>query len=328
MNTMLTICIPTYNRSAELYETLCAFLPQVSKYSIEICVSDNSENEETEQMVMAFASKYPYIRYHRNSSNVGMERNFCAAIAMAQSNYAWLFGDDDLPLSDAVETIYGQLIYEPAAVLLNYCVMTMDMKPTKNKYPVGIIEDRWYSEPDQFLKDLAGHSTFIGTFVVRKTLWDLVNKERYQDTGFNNVGILLEMLLQTGARALFLARPLIAYRLGNASWYANYMTLLFQGWPKMIQLLPADYSQSAKEIAVFSISCRYMNLRALLRLRMNGYLNIGTFRELVLPFWLERTHRYGCAGRLLLMAAICLFIPPICIRFSWQMYRFLNRLNQ
>jgi len=48
----LSICIPTYNRAKELDECLSCIVPQImDKDSIEIVISDNNSDDNTEQII-------------------------------------------------------------------------------------------------------------------------------------------------------------------------------------------------------------------------------------------------------------------------------------
>jgi glycosyltransferase involved in cell wall biosynthesis len=70
----------------------------------QVCISDNCSTDETEQVVSAARGKIP-IKYIKNSKNFGPTQNFLNVVAMADGEFAWLIGDDDLLLPDAIERI-------------------------------------------------------------------------------------------------------------------------------------------------------------------------------------------------------------------------------
>ena len=99
----LSICIPTYNRASHLANCLhsianCGARPGVD---FEVCVSDNGSTDGTAEVVAAAQRVFP-IRYRRNETNLGIPRNFLAVVDMAQGEFAWLLGDDDLVVPGAI----------------------------------------------------------------------------------------------------------------------------------------------------------------------------------------------------------------------------------
>jgi glycosyltransferase involved in cell wall biosynthesis len=90
---MLTIGIPTYNRSAFLRAALASALQQTSK-EVKIVVLDNASTDDTEKMVREYG---PRVRYERNTSNIGLNANFNRLVEYCDTEYfSWLQDDDCL----------------------------------------------------------------------------------------------------------------------------------------------------------------------------------------------------------------------------------------
>lgn len=104
----ISICIPTYNRSKHLQNCLHSIFSNqsISEIEFEVCVSDNCSTDNTEEVVQAISKKYP-IKYNRNPSNLGIPRNFLKVVSMAEGEFVWLIGDDDLLLPNALEQLNG-----------------------------------------------------------------------------------------------------------------------------------------------------------------------------------------------------------------------------
>lgn len=102
----ISICVPTFNRAGHLANCLQSIAQSaaISKIGFEVCVSDNCSNDGTESVVH-HAQKFFPIKYHRNPSNLGITRNFLNVVEMAQGEFVWLIGDDDLLLPEALGTI-------------------------------------------------------------------------------------------------------------------------------------------------------------------------------------------------------------------------------
>lgn len=108
---LLSICIPTYNRSSNLDRCLHAILSQLKDdSSVEVLVSDNASTDDTPEIVRRYAARYPYLKYSRNSENIGADRNIYHVMRQAHGSFIKMQGDDDyfvegtlIPLIDIVK---------------------------------------------------------------------------------------------------------------------------------------------------------------------------------------------------------------------------------
>ena len=99
----ISICIPTYNRADHLINCLESIVLNKNSSSIEyeVCISDNFSNDNTEEVVQSFQKKIP-INYFKNSSNIGRVSNYLNVVNIANGDFIWMIGDDDLLLSNAI----------------------------------------------------------------------------------------------------------------------------------------------------------------------------------------------------------------------------------
>jgi glycosyltransferase involved in cell wall biosynthesis len=102
----ISICISTYNRAVHLLNCLNSIILNKGRFAIdfEVCVSDNSSTDETEEVVCR-AQEYMEIKYQKNPQNLGATKNFLSVVEMADSEFVWLLGDDDLLMPYALEEI-------------------------------------------------------------------------------------------------------------------------------------------------------------------------------------------------------------------------------
>jgi glycosyltransferase involved in cell wall biosynthesis len=104
MNTaqpLVTIGIPTYNRAdSYLKKTIHSALRQTYR-NIEIIISDNCSNDDTENVVKSFPDSR--IRYFRQEVNIGPIENYNFCLSKANGDYFLLLHDDDLIDEDFVE---------------------------------------------------------------------------------------------------------------------------------------------------------------------------------------------------------------------------------
>jgi glycosyltransferase involved in cell wall biosynthesis len=106
---LVTIGIPTYNRSdSYLRETLSSALNQTYD-NIEIIVSDNCSSDGTENYVRGLNN--PRIRYFRHDTNIGPHNNFNYCLKQSRGAYFLLLHDDDLIDGDFVESCMAHANY-------------------------------------------------------------------------------------------------------------------------------------------------------------------------------------------------------------------------
>ena len=103
----ISICIPTYNRATHLANCLRSIISNKSKSSIDfqVCVSDNCSTDETEDVVRRAQASIA-IKYKKNHRNLGMAKNILNVVEMADGEFVWIIGDDDLLLPNAIEELH------------------------------------------------------------------------------------------------------------------------------------------------------------------------------------------------------------------------------
>ena len=125
----ISILIPTYNRANFLEHALNSITGQIEK-DVECVIFDNASNDNTEEIVQKFQSKYPYIRYYKNDSNVGPDQNLVNCIEHAQGEYVWCFGDDDRMQNGAISSVLNviETNKDLALIYVNYSAFDKEFK--------------------------------------------------------------------------------------------------------------------------------------------------------------------------------------------------------
>lgn len=110
MRRLLTIAIPTFNRSAKVARAVRMFIQQIEKArltgSVGILVSNNASTDDTAAVMESLAATWPHgLEFVTQPANLGLDGNMAFLFEHCRSRYMWLFGDDDLPLEGAVERV-------------------------------------------------------------------------------------------------------------------------------------------------------------------------------------------------------------------------------
>lgn len=92
---ILSICIPTKNRADILEGTIQSIITQEPflQGEVEVVISDNASEDDTEQIMMKYAEKYEGIQYFRNSQDIGATQNFAIAMQRGRGLYRKLMND-------------------------------------------------------------------------------------------------------------------------------------------------------------------------------------------------------------------------------------------
>jgi len=170
---LLTIAIPTYNRAKYLDQCLDHICRQLGEYKsiIELIVSNNNSEDETETVVSKYRSNGININYVKNFKNIGADRNFAQCFALATGKYVLILGDDDILLDGAIDRILAVLkAGEYGLIYLNSYGFNADYQlemPRKRKTGTVI-----YTNQARFIERINYWITFASGNIVNKSLLD------------------------------------------------------------------------------------------------------------------------------------------------------------
>lgn len=171
MQTILTICIPTYNRCNYLSVALERLKISVSQcsYPIEVIISDNHSIDETQALIQNYIESGLECRYIRNSENIGPDANFVQCFNQAKGKYVWLIGDDDYLKEDSLQQICEILATD------DFGLIHIDFNEVENKPFASKI----YDAAAQMLSDINIMITFMTGNIIRKDSIADVDGKKY-----------------------------------------------------------------------------------------------------------------------------------------------------
>ena len=110
----VTIGMPVYNGAAYLAASLDAIMAQ-SVEDLEVVISDNASEDETEAVARAYAARDGRIRYERSPVNRGLVWNFRRVLDRARGEYFMFASYDDLFAPDYLARCLAALRRDPGA---------------------------------------------------------------------------------------------------------------------------------------------------------------------------------------------------------------------
>ena len=115
---LVRIGLPTYNRAATLPRAIDSALGQTHR-NLELVISDNASDDDTERLCRAYAEADQRVRYVRRPYNLGPTENFNLLFEeCSQAPYALMLADDDWLDLDYLAVCVSELERAPGHVLV------------------------------------------------------------------------------------------------------------------------------------------------------------------------------------------------------------------
>ncbi len=203
-NPLLTVAIPTHNRAGYLRNNLTQLLGQVSQFPglVEVLVSDNASADDTAAVVAEYTGRGRSVRYLRNSTNIGSDRNIAQCFDLARGRYVLILGDDDVLLDGAMEKIlrvlsegnHGGVFVRP----YGYNTDFMREKPLQLTKRTIVYED-----VNAFLERTFVYATFVSAIIINKSLIRDIRATQFVNTNLVHTYLFYRAALAGKTNAYF-----------------------------------------------------------------------------------------------------------------------------
>lgn len=240
----LSVCIATFGRARFIGETLDSILGQMEP-GVEVVVVDGASPDDTPKVVARHAAGHPHVRYHRESTNSGIDADYDKAVGYARGEYCWLMTDDDVLLPGAIARVLAAVADGPDLVVLNAESRTPDFSRIVDVRLIPRTGERDFEadEREAFFVEAANLLSFIGVTVVRREAWLARDRASYYGSLFIHVGVIFQQ--PPFRRVRLLGEPLIRIRWGNAMWTSRGFEIWMLKWPRLIWSFD-HYSERAR----------------------------------------------------------------------------------
>jgi abequosyltransferase len=219
---LLTLAVPTYDRSQYLATFLNAIAPQLAGESrVELLISDNASPDDTAALVRMYQAKGLSIRYIRNETNVGADRNILQCFEQAAGKYVWICGDDDVVEPFGLGRILLHLESHQ-----EYDLVSLRARGFRGAYTPQTPKSPEKITVFTRAEDLASHVhvffTFITGTIVNKARVSALPHRPFSDLADTNLVQLswTYSALEHHRRSLLIHTPLVATLANNTGGYA------------------------------------------------------------------------------------------------------------
>lgn len=281
---LLTICIPTYNRSKLLNVALTKLIDVVKAHQIQLLVSDDGSTDDTGEVVATHQQTYPHLTYYRQPHNVGYDRNVASCYEQVDSIYVWILGDTYEFIPALFEAVLEQLKTG------NYHGIVVNSNSRIKGIP-----STTYHDPTAILTDLGWHMTMLCSFVMATSLIQPPVVKRYLDTIFVHFGVFFEAIVTVeDLRVGWVADNVVGALTfdpalgipGKRQW--NTLSVFGMHWFGVVMSLPNQLDLAAKFTCIreHDAHTHVFNTDRLLAQRISHELTLSQYANTkpVLPF--------------------------------------------
>jgi len=191
---LLSICIPTYNRPAELDRLLLSIANQDCN-DVEIVIGDDGDFFATKQVLEKYRNLN--IVHFKNENGPGFDTNLLAVTKMAIGKYVWWMGDDDEMNAGAVVHVLNIIKNNSDVSFLwvNHYIFDQNIPAFLKK------DDYFFQNRDAILEEIANLLGFISSIIFKKESISNVNNENLRNfigLKFINLYLVLHTLSGSG----------------------------------------------------------------------------------------------------------------------------------
>ena len=299
------ICIPTYKRPDFLRRCLASIIDQADGLPVQIFVADDSCSDANDAVLREAALRFPALRHQKNEANLGINENIRRVVEMADTDYAWLVGEDDYFLPGAL----GRAVLEVGSsnnpfVLCNYALVE-DSSAAQARPALDVSVDTTLTA-DEVIRRYLWSAGFMGACLFDLRSWRRVASDRYRGTYYAHVGHIVEMLDRPDRPVRILGAPLVSNRAEGPeafTWRTDALGVFF-GFERMCAIaasvVPALTPALDEAALVYREKQRYLSTRSMARMRADGIMAMSTYRLHLQPAHLPAATRFAALAMVLM----------------------------
>ena len=299
------ICIPTYKRPDFLRQCLASIIDQADGLPVEIFVADDSCSDVNDAVIREAALRFPALRHRKNGTNLGINENIRRVVEMADTDYAWLVGEDDHFLPGALARAVAEVsAADNPFVLCNYALVE-DSKAAQAHPALDVAVDTTVTA-DEVIRRHLWSAGFMGACLFDLRSWRRVASDRYHGTYYAHVGHVVEMLGKPDRPVRILGSPLVANRAEGPeafTWRTDALGVFF-GFERMCAIassvVPALMPALDEAALVYREKQRYLSTRSMARMRADGIMAMSTYRLHLQPARLPAATRVAALAMVLI----------------------------
>lgn len=231
---LLSICLPTFNRSAQVINQINFIVDEINRESyfdnVEIILSDNNSDVSEQERILDCINNVKIkcgnisIKYNCNLENIGPTNNYKKLVSLSKGRYVWLVGDDDILYKGILKAILDSIKFDKGLIFLNHRAVN-----NKNEIvmPMAFDVKQHYDLYDVF-KYSQTTMMFITACVYRS---DLLKKVFEKEDSRLSLPLYTSFKLAENAGVYFIEDIYIDNYWGETSWSSSSFDVFFKQVP-------------------------------------------------------------------------------------------------
>jgi glycosyltransferase involved in cell wall biosynthesis len=326
---LVSICTPTYHRPVLLERAIRSVLAQTFQ-NFEIVITDNSENEESTEVVRRFND--PRIRYYHNGGNIGWLENIKRVTDLAKGRYLVLLLDDDLLKPRALELMLAAFGKHPSVGVVMAPMELIDSNDRRIFPRFYLVRKMHYRYRFQVGDGFVERAKVLKEFLVHDYPCCVPSGVMYRVEAIRGAGgfdlksdfaldLDLEMRIAIHHDFYYIDQVLSSFRYTPASVTSAvhssgskvgvfyYITRKILADPAAMKLFPPSEQKKLARDSLFFCSCRALLLNGMAGVRARNWKIITQTVRLIFredPYWWNKIRLPWFVAR-----EVCLsFVPP------------------
>ena len=202
----LSIVVVTYNRAHYLEECLDSIISQ-NYPNIEIIITDDNSNDDTETICKKYVKKYPFIKYYKNTRYPqGPNGNKNNGLDFATGEYIGILDDDDFLEKNVLYQMVDKLL-EGYDIVMGNCQIVSKRRDNGEFSGYGLYK----SSDVNYKKFLCGEVSGEHWSIFKSTL---LGKKRFDTDLYGGEGTLWRGMLKN-AKVYYIHKSVRKYRIHN-----------------------------------------------------------------------------------------------------------------
>jgi glycosyltransferase involved in cell wall biosynthesis len=212
---VLSICIPTYNRTDLLRRTLRSF--EGGTPEVEVIICDNSDNDDSGRMAKEeMASFKGCWSYHKNEPPIGPIDNVNKGIKLSHGKFVYVLHDDDYLFPGGIATILEKLKEHPDKNVFSFGVKIVDIN--EKIIQVEAPKKETLLTPEMALYKTLSDSSYIRmpSIVIRRDSYNTVGFWDPQTAPPDDIDMFARLFMKYGL--LKVPAVVAAYTVHEGAW--------------------------------------------------------------------------------------------------------------
>lgn len=237
----LSIGITTYKRPGKLKRLLEQIRNQknIDFLEIEIVVSDNASEDETENVISQYKDYFPII-YFKNHINIGADRNIVSLIEKCSGEYLWFVPDDDVVFEESIFWVLQAIAKNPSVncLVLNLNAISLINYNVIKDNLLNIEEDCIFENGIDILSTVRDVDLLTALSIVVKRNDVLILSEKDEIFIKTNLSpLIIAITALKKGKSIIISEPIAGLGIGdNAKWRKFWTYIYYISMPEYLQL--------------------------------------------------------------------------------------------